>query len=183
VGAIPDPTPRSARIDARSWWEESDHSERDKGHRAADDEGGLEANLGRDADVVRGRGGHRGEEDTGDGGGAPGADEGVDAVGGSGLTLDGQGFDAFTLFLAKVLPAQSRASGDQFWVNTARDVHTATATAYGIVRVSDVGDPIVRLDAARLLQPMACSVLKSLSRILPKEIFGIRSMDSTGRIL
>lgn len=35
-----------------------------------------------------------------------------------GLTLDGQGLDPITLLLAKILPAQSRASGDQFWVNT-----------------------------------------------------------------
>jgi len=69
-----------------------------------------------------------------------------------GLTLDGQGLDAFTLFLAKVLPAQSRESGDEFWLNATRDVHTATAAAYGIVRVADVGDPAARLDAGRLLQ-------------------------------
>ncbi|MFZ2965056.1 MAG: hypothetical protein WA006_10300 [Rhodoglobus sp.] len=69
-----------------------------------------------------------------------------------GLTLDGQGLDPFTLFLAKILPAQSRTSGDQFWVNATRDVHTATAAAYGIVRVSDTGDPVARLDAGRLLQ-------------------------------
>lgn len=69
-----------------------------------------------------------------------------------GLTLDGQGLDPFTLFLAKVLPASSRTAGDQFWLNTTRDVHTATAAAYGIVRVFDVADPVARLDAGRLLQ-------------------------------
>lgn len=69
-----------------------------------------------------------------------------------GLTLDGQGLDPLTLFLGKILPAQSRASGDQFWVNATRDVHTATAAAYGIVRVADISDPAARLDAGRLLQ-------------------------------
>lgn len=69
-----------------------------------------------------------------------------------GLTLDGQGLDGFTLFLAKVLPPQSRESGDQFWLNATRDVHTATAAAYGIVRVPDVDDPAARLTAGRLLQ-------------------------------
>lgn len=69
-----------------------------------------------------------------------------------GLTLDGQGLDPFTLFLAKILPAQSRTSGDQFWLKTTRDVNTATAAAYGIVRIADVADPTARLDAGRLLQ-------------------------------
>lgn len=69
-----------------------------------------------------------------------------------GLTLDCQGLDSFTLFMAKVLPAQSRAKGDEFWVNTTRDVHTKTAAAYGIVRVADVRDATSRLAGGRLLQ-------------------------------
>ena len=69
-----------------------------------------------------------------------------------GLTLDCQGLDGFTLFMAKLLPAQSRRSGDAFWVKAARTTHTATARAYGIVRVEDTDDPRARLAGGRLLQ-------------------------------
>lgn len=69
-----------------------------------------------------------------------------------GLTLDCQGLDGLTLFLAKILPAQSRTAGDEYWVATTRDTHTATARAYGVVRVDDTDDPTARLAGGRLLQ-------------------------------
>lgn len=69
-----------------------------------------------------------------------------------GLTLNCQGLDGFTLAMAKILPAQSRRSGDAFWLRTTRDTHTATASAYGIVRVSDVEDAHDRLAGGRLLE-------------------------------
>lgn len=69
-----------------------------------------------------------------------------------GLTLDCQGLDDATLAMAKILPAQSRTAGDRFWVNSTRDVHTATAAAYGIIRVADTTDPAARLAAGRLLE-------------------------------
>jgi hypothetical protein len=69
-----------------------------------------------------------------------------------GLTLDCQGLDAFTLFLAKILPAQSRTDGDNFWLAATRDVHTATAAAYGIIRVPDALDPAHQVAAGRLLE-------------------------------
>lgn len=69
-----------------------------------------------------------------------------------GLTLDCQGLDGFTLFLAKMLPAQSREGGDRFWVNVTRDTHTATARAYGVIRVDDIAAPRSRLAGGRLLQ-------------------------------
>lgn len=68
-----------------------------------------------------------------------------------GLTLDCQGLDAFTLFLAKVLPAQSRTEGDEFWVTSTRDTHTATAAAYGVVRVENVADRAAQVTGGRLL--------------------------------
>jgi len=68
-----------------------------------------------------------------------------------GLTLDCQGLDGFTLFAAKVLPAQSRADGDRFWVDATRDVHTATAAAYGVVTVPDVLDRSAQVAGGRLL--------------------------------
>jgi hypothetical protein len=68
-----------------------------------------------------------------------------------GLTLDGQGLGAFTLFAAKLLPAQSRTDGDAFWVDATRDVHTATAAAYGIITVGDVADRTAQVTGGRLL--------------------------------
>ena len=68
-----------------------------------------------------------------------------------GLTLDGQGLGAFTLFAAKLLPAQSRTDGDAFWVKATRDVHTATAAAYGVITVDDVTDRTAQVNGGRLL--------------------------------
>ena len=68
-----------------------------------------------------------------------------------GLTLDCQGLDGFTLFMAKVLPAQSRTEGDRFWVKSTRDVHTATAAGYGVIRVDDVADRASQVTGGRML--------------------------------
>jgi hypothetical protein len=68
-----------------------------------------------------------------------------------GLTLDGQGLGGFTLFAAKLLPAQSRTDGDTFWVKATRDVHTATAAAYGVITVDDVTDRAAQVNGGRLL--------------------------------
>ena len=69
-----------------------------------------------------------------------------------GLVLDGQGLSALELGAAKLLPASSRVAGDQFWVARTRDVHTATAAAYGVITTSTPDDRRTLLDAGRLLQ-------------------------------
>lgn len=69
-----------------------------------------------------------------------------------GLTLDGQGLSPAVLTIAKLIPASSRTAGDAFWVTQTRNVHTATATAYGVITVTDAGDPATRLTGGRLLQ-------------------------------
>lgn len=71
-----------------------------------------------------------------------------------GLTLDGQGLAGLTLFAAKLLPAQSRTDGDKFWVKSTRDVHTATAAAYGIITVDDVTSRSAQVTGGRLLARM-----------------------------
>jgi hypothetical protein len=71
-----------------------------------------------------------------------------------GLTLDGQGLGGVTLFAAKLLPAQSRTDGDKFWVKATRDVHTATAAAYGIITVDDVSSRTAQVTGGRLLARM-----------------------------
>ena len=50
-----------------------------------------------------------------------------------------------------MLPAQSRADGDRFWVDATADVHTATAAAYGVVTVADVRDRAAQVAGGRLL--------------------------------
>lgn len=69
-----------------------------------------------------------------------------------GLTLDCQGLSSTMLVAAKILPAQSRKASDDFWVKSAREVHTVTARTYGVVRVDGVDNPRNRLDGGRLLQ-------------------------------
>jgi hypothetical protein len=69
-----------------------------------------------------------------------------------GLTLDAQGLGPVVLALAKILPATSRAAGDSFWLEQTRDVHTATAAAYGIITVPDPSDVAQQLEGGRVLQ-------------------------------
>ena len=69
-----------------------------------------------------------------------------------GLTLDAQGLTPLTLGLAKLLPASTRSSGDAFWVEQTRTVHTATAAAYGVLTAASPDDRVTQLDTGRLLQ-------------------------------
>ncbi|MYT03176.1 hypothetical protein GT021_00495 [Streptomyces sp. SID5470] len=71
-----------------------------------------------------------------------------------GLTLDAQGLGGLTLFAAKLLPAQSRKDGDAYWVKATREVHTATAAAYGVITVDDVTDKTAQVNGGRLLARM-----------------------------
>jgi hypothetical protein len=50
--------------------------------------------------------------------------------------------------------AQSRTDGDAFWLNATRDVHTATAAAYGVIVVDDVTDRTAQVVGGRLLARM-----------------------------
>ena len=69
-----------------------------------------------------------------------------------GLTLDAQGLGPLVLAAAKLLPASTRSAGDAFWVKQTRDVHTATAAAYGVVTAATPDDRATQLCAGRLLQ-------------------------------
>nr|WSY53620.1 hypothetical protein OG999_28250 [Streptomyces sp. NBC_00886] len=75
-----------------------------------------------------------------------------------GLTLDGQGLSPLMTSLAKLLPAASRTSGDTFWVNQTRTVHTRTAAAYGVLLVADPQDAAQQLAGGRLLQRIHLAV-------------------------
>ena len=69
-----------------------------------------------------------------------------------GLTLGGQGFSPLVLAISKLLPASTRAQGDQFWLKQTATVHTATAAAYGVITTQTPDDRTTQLNAGRLLQ-------------------------------
>lgn len=75
-----------------------------------------------------------------------------------GLILDGQGLPPLITSIAKLMPASSRRSGDSFWVDQTRTVHTATAAAYGLILVADPRDPAQQLAGGRLLQRIHLAV-------------------------
>jgi hypothetical protein len=54
--------------------------------------------------------------------------------------------------LAKLSPATSRTPGDEFWVRQTREVHTATAAAYGVLLVADAASRPAQLAGGRALQ-------------------------------
>jgi nitroreductase len=68
-----------------------------------------------------------------------------------GLTMDAQGMSSLLAFLAQMAPATPRHQADASWVKSTRDVHTATARAYGLV-VGPRDDVAARVHAGRALQ-------------------------------
>ncbi|MET0458684.1 MAG: hypothetical protein ABW195_05525 [Ilumatobacteraceae bacterium] len=69
-----------------------------------------------------------------------------------GLTLDGQDLRGLVRTLAKLAPAASRRTGDEFWVRQTREVHTRTAAAYGILTVDDATSRPAQLAGGRALE-------------------------------
>lgn len=68
-----------------------------------------------------------------------------------GLTMDAQGMSPLLTLLAQLAPATPRGTADGAWVKATRDVHTATARAYGLV-VGDRDDVATRVHAGRAVQ-------------------------------
>jgi hypothetical protein len=56
--------------------------------------------------------------------------------------------------LAKMLPPQSPEDNDQFWLKITREVHVATAAAFGILAVGDQDDCSQRIRCGRIWQRM-----------------------------
>jgi hypothetical protein len=71
-----------------------------------------------------------------------------------GITLDGTGAPWYIRALAKILPQQSPEKNDQFWLKTTREVHVATAAAFGILAVRNQDDPSQRMRCGRMWQRM-----------------------------
>ena len=71
-----------------------------------------------------------------------------------GLTTDAQGLGGVRRAVAALHPPSTRAEVDHFWVEQTRTVHTATASAYGLLLVDDPTSVERRVSGGRLLQRM-----------------------------
>ncbi len=71
-----------------------------------------------------------------------------------GLTVDAQGFPAWMRVAAKMLPPVSVERADRLWLETTREVHVATAAAFGVLVARDPRDVAGRLQGGRLWQRM-----------------------------
>ena len=69
-----------------------------------------------------------------------------------GLTVDAQALPGWLRVAAKVLPPVSQEQADSIWLKNTREVQTATAAAYGIVRARDPFDNANRIEGGRLWQ-------------------------------
>lgn len=71
-----------------------------------------------------------------------------------GPTLDAAGLPPLVTKLAKVMPAPSAETNHQYWLDATRDVHVATAQAFGLVLVRELYDRAASLRAGRIWQRM-----------------------------
>ena len=69
-----------------------------------------------------------------------------------GPTLDAAGLSPLVTALAKVLPPPSAEQGHRLWLEATRDVHVATAPAFGFLAVRNLDDRAHALRAGRLWQ-------------------------------
>jgi hypothetical protein len=71
-----------------------------------------------------------------------------------GLTIDAQAFPGWLRFAAKVLPPVGTEQADRLWLEATRDVHVATAPAFGLLLARDPRDPLQCVNGGRLWQRM-----------------------------
>jgi hypothetical protein len=69
-----------------------------------------------------------------------------------GVTLEGVGLSPIVLRLAKFMPGVSGKESDTVWLKNTRDVHTATAAAFGCLLVRDLYSQVDNLQAGRVWQ-------------------------------
>jgi nitroreductase len=69
-----------------------------------------------------------------------------------GITIDTSGTSRLQKIAGKMLPDFGAARTDQIWLETTRDVHTATAPVYGLILVPDRMDMPQAIDAGRAWQ-------------------------------
>jgi len=71
-----------------------------------------------------------------------------------GITLDAQGMPRLKRTVAKLLPPLPRGPSDHAWLQATRDVHVATAAAFGIILVRAARSPGQRIAGGRVWQRM-----------------------------
>jgi hypothetical protein len=71
-----------------------------------------------------------------------------------GLTIDAQAFPGWLRVAAKVLPAVGTEQADRIWLDNTREIHVATASAFGILLARDASDNVQRVQGGRLWQRM-----------------------------
>jgi len=71
-----------------------------------------------------------------------------------GTTLDAAGLSPWLAGLTKVLPLASAGTSHRHWLTATREVQVRTATAFGLVVVSDLYDRVLCLHAGRAWQRM-----------------------------
>jgi nitroreductase len=69
-----------------------------------------------------------------------------------GVTIETSGASPLVAAAGKVLPDLGAATADRFWLDTTRDVHTATAAVIGLILVRDRLDMAQAIDAGRAWQ-------------------------------
>ena len=69
-----------------------------------------------------------------------------------GVTMDAQGGSFLLRAIGKVLPPLSHEKNNQFWLSSTKEIHTATAAAYGLISVKDSSDNEQRARAGRAWQ-------------------------------
>ncbi len=73
-----------------------------------------------------------------------------------GITIDASGLPPLIRAIGKILPS-SQEQNDGAWLQNTRDVHVATAVAFGIIAARDVDSRAQQLQAGRLWQRMHLS--------------------------
>jgi hypothetical protein len=71
-----------------------------------------------------------------------------------GLTLDAQALPTWLNVAAKIGPAVGIEEADRIWLQNTRDVHVATAPAFGLLLARDATDNTQRVQGGRLWQRM-----------------------------
>jgi nitroreductase len=71
-----------------------------------------------------------------------------------GLTLDAQALPAWLNLAAKMGPAVGIEEADRIWLQNTRDIHVATAPAFGVLLARDASDNSQRVQGGRLWQRM-----------------------------
>jgi hypothetical protein len=71
-----------------------------------------------------------------------------------GLTIDAQALPAWLRVAAKIGPAVGTEQADRLWLDNTRDIHVATASAFGLLLARNASDNVQRVTGGRLWQRM-----------------------------